>query len=81
MIHKDDAKKHEAAWCLHCERAFLREHIHFDSHGIGDRCAFDDCDGGGFDLHWWAKDDWPLGNNASYPAVPTHGEEYPLYGK
>ena len=75
MIYENQVSDHEGAWCLHCARFSANEHIHFDKDGVGNRCPFDDCDGGAFDLYWWGQ------FNAAPPSPPIHGKEYPQYPK
>ena len=74
MINEKQMSDQKGAWCLHCARFFTTEHIHFDKEGVGDRCAFDDCDGGAYDLYWWGE------FNAAPTTDPVHGTVYPQYG-
>jgi len=56
-------------YCSHCERAFQSK----DKNS----CQYDSCDGELGDVWGW---DVVLELNHSYPEIPVHGREYPLFG-
>lgn len=63
-------------WCLHCEKVSTREAWVKNKWN----CPVPGCDGGLWDAHNWALNDWPMGENPDYPIVPDVGKVYKLYG-
>jgi hypothetical protein len=69
------AREPDFLWCIHCERAYQ----HGDFRRVGDRqlCPYVSC--AGAEIFAW---DWEKVRSANpdYPATPTPGVVYPLFG-
>jgi hypothetical protein len=51
------AKPNAWFWCLHCSRFFQAKGLRPDEVGR-ESCAFEDCDGSGFNIDIYGWDDW-----------------------
>ena len=64
-------------WCLHCERAYRRDEVRWDSENEVYLCAYEDCDGDAL-LDAWDYEERRV--DCGWPEVPEKGVTYPLYG-
>ena len=75
-IERSGLAKDDWMWCLHCERFFqvrdLRVFVLTDGE-FWVSCAFDDCDGAGFDVDLFEWDSWARQNRV--PHWPTSDAE------
>lgn len=72
----DRARQPEFLWCIHCERAY--QFGDFRRSGTRQLCPYVSCAGASVFAWDWAKVRLA---NPSYPAEPSQGVVYPLFGK
>jgi len=75
--------KEQWLWCLHCERFFQVKDLRADVVGGKRGCAFEDCNGAGFNVDIYIWDDWARQNDLKhFPKSITElekGLRCPLY--
>lgn len=70
------AKQPDFLWCIHCERAY--QYGDFKRDGTRRLCPYVSCAGATVFAWDWTKIRMA---NPSYPAEPSQGVVYPLFGK
>lgn len=66
-------------WCLHCERAYPREKIRWDSQLGLYMCPYEGCDGDAL-TDAWRYEEIRRDAHPEWPEVPEEGVVYSMYG-